>query len=225
MLIDYTPQAFRRQTNEVGIDMGIKTFATISDGVIVDNIKTTAKYADKLAREQRRLSKMQKGSNNRAKQKVKIAKLHLKIANIRNDFLHKTSTGIAKQYSFVAIEDLNVKGMLANHKLAKSIADCSWSEFVRQLEYKGEWYGCEIRKIGRFEPSSQICSVCGYKNIEVKDLSIREWDCPQCQMRHDRDVNASKNILRYALSGRQEEVVDTYNNSCIERQNLGVANA
>jgi putative transposase len=222
LLVEYTPQPYKKLVNEVGIDVGIKNFATLSDGVIVDNIRTTVKYADRLAREQRRLSKMQKGSHNREKQKVKVARLHLRIANIRSDFLHKVSTVIAKQYSLVAVEDLNIEGMLANHKLAKSISDCSWGEFIRQLEYKGLWYGCEVKKIGRFDPSSKLCNECGYK-MEEMPLNIRDWECPQCHTWHNRDINAAKNILKLALSGRQEEVVDTCNIGYIERQNLGVA--
>ena len=108
----------------------------------------------------------------------------------------------------IAIETLNVKGMIQNHKLAKSIADCSWSEFVRQLDYKANWYNCEIRKIGRFEPSSKLCSVCGYKMAEMP-LDIRKWECPNCHTIHDRDINAANNILKIALSGREEEPVDT----------------
>jgi putative transposase len=129
---------------------------------------------------------------------------------------------IAKQYSLVAVEDLNIEGMLANHKLAKSISDCSWGEFIKQLEYKGLWYGCEVKKIGRFDPSSKLCNECGYK-MEEMPLNIRDWECPQCHTWHNRDINAAKNILKLALSGRQEEVVDTCNIGYIERQNLGVA--
>jgi putative transposase len=222
LLVEYTPQPYKKPTNEIGIDMGIKSFAILSDGIIVDNIRTTAKYSVRLAREQRQLSKMQKGSHNREKQKVKVARLHFKIANIRNDFLHKVSTAIAKQYSLIALEDLNIEGMLANHKLAKSISDCSWGKFIKQLEYKGLWYGCEVVMIGRFEPSSKLCNECGYVMVEMP-LNIRDWECPQCHTQHDRDINAAKNILKLALSGRQEEVVETCNTSYIERQNLGVA--
>ena len=151
--------------------------------------------------------------------KTKLGRLYLKVANIRQDYLNKISSEIANQYSLVAIEDLNIAGLLKNHKLAKSISDCSWGEFVRQLEYKCKWHNCELRKIGRFEPSSKLCSVCGYK-MDKMPLNIREWTCPNCNTHHDRDLNASLNILKIALSGREEESVDTYNNSCIEQKNL-----
>jgi putative transposase len=224
LLVDFTAPKIQKAGEVVGIDVGIKTFATLSDGVVIENIKTTKKYADKLAHLQRILSKTEKGSNNRNKAKLAVARLHLKISNTRKDFLHKASSVITKQYSLVALENLNVNGMLKNHKLAKSIADCSWTEFARQLEYKGEWYGCEIKKIGRFEPSSKLCSVCGYK-MDKMPLNIRKWTCPHCNTQHDRDLNASVNILKIALSGREEEPVDTRHNSVVEQENLKVANS
>lgn len=215
LLIDYEPPKVQKTGEMVGIDLGIKTFATLSNGKQYENIKTLAKYEDKLARQQRILSRTQKGSNNRRKAKEKVAQLHMKIANIRQDYLHKMSYEIANQYSLVAIEDLNVNGMLKNHNLAKNISDCSWGEFVRQLQYKCEWYDCELRQIGRFEPSSKRCSVCGYKMAEMP-LSVREWDCPNCGSHLDRDLNAAINILNIALSGREEEPIDTGIVGCLE---------
>lgn len=219
LLVDYVPLKIEKNGEVVGIDVGVKTFAVLSNGKQYENIKTLRKYEDKLAKLQRILSHTQKGSNNRSKVKTKLGRLHLKVANIRQDYLNKMSSEIANQYSLVAIEDLNIAGLLKNHKLAKSISDCSWGEFVRQLEYKCEWYNCELRKIGRFEPSSKLCSVCGYK-MDKMPLNIREWTCPNCNTHHDRDLNASLNILKIALSGREEEPVDTVNNSPLEQENL-----
>lgn len=219
LLIDYEPPKIQKTGEVVGIDLGIKTFATLSDGTKHENPKTFRKYEDKIARYSRQLSRTQKGSNNRKKVKEKLARLHLKVSNIRQDYLHKMSHEIANRYSFVAIEDLNIAGMVKNHNLAKSISDCSWGEFVRMLEYKCSWYDCELRKIGRFEPSSKLCSNCGYKMSEMP-LNIRKWTCPNCGTRHDRDVNAAINILNIALSGREVEPVDTVNISSLEQENL-----
>ena len=146
---------------------------------------------------QRRLAKKEQGSNNWHKLKKKIAKVHQKIKNVRKDFLHKLSTKLIKENQLIALEDLNVSGMLKNSKLAKHIADVSWSKFVTMLEYKSKWYNCIVKKVDRFFASSQTCSECGKKNPQVKDLSIREWTC-KCGATHDRDLNASLNILKQA---------------------------
>ena len=219
LLVDYTPPTVKKNGEVVGIDVGVKTFAVLSNGKQYENIKTLRKYEGKLVKLQRILSHTQKGSNNRNKVKTKLGRLHLKVANIRQDYLNKMSSEIANQYSLVVIEDLNIVGLLKNHKLAKSISDCSWGEFIRQLEYKCEWYNCELRKIGRFEPSSKLCSVCGYK-MDKMPLNVREWTCPNCNTHHDRDLNASMNILKIALSGREEEPVDTVSTSSLEQENL-----
>lgn len=186
----------------VGLDVGIKTFYTDSNDNSLPNPKNLTKSEKKLAKEQRKLSRMVKGSSNWNKQRIKVARIHEKITNQRNDFLHKESTKLVKENQIICIEDLNVKGMVRNHKLAKLISDVSWSKFFDMLEYKSAFYGTEIIKVPRFYPSSQTCGCCGYKNSDIKNLSIREWECPVCGTYHDRDGNAAKNILKMGLSLR-----------------------
>ena len=183
----------------VGIDLGIKEFAITSDGVHIQNPKFLRKSEKKLAKLQRELSRKTIGSSNRNKVRIKVARCHEKITNQRKDFLHKLSIKLIKSYDVICLETLKVKNMVRNHKLAKAISDVSWSEFVRQIGYKADWYGKIIQKIDTYYASSQLCSVCGYKNTETKDLSVREWGCPECHTIHDRDENASNNILREGL--------------------------
>ena len=197
-----------KMKSAIGIDLGITDFAILSDGQKIDNNKFTSKMEKKLKREQRKLSRRallakQKGINlfeakNYQKQKQKVARLHEKVVNQRTDFLNKLSTEIIKNHDIICIEDLNTKGMLRNHKLAKSISDVSWSSFVTKLQYKADWYGRKIIKVDKWFPSSQICSECGHKDGK-KSLEIREWTCPICHTRHDRDINASINILTEGL--------------------------
>lgn len=183
----------------VGIDFGIKTFATISDGREFENPKFLDKSLKQLKRQQRRLNRKVKGSNNRDKQRLKVALAYEKVSNQRLNFLHKFSYQLThkNQVETIAIEDLNVKGMVKNHQLARVISDVAWGEARRQLEYKSDWYGKNLLVIGRFEPSSKICS-CGVINYELT-LADREWTCPSCGTKHDRDMLASQNIKNFAL--------------------------
>lgn len=198
--VDFEPELRPNNGCMVGIDVGIKEFYSDSNGNVVNNPKYLEKSMRKLTREQRKLSRKQKGSNNRNKQRIKVAKVHEKITNQRNDFLQKQSTILVSENQTICIEDLNVKGMICNHKLAQHIASCSWSKFFTMLEYKSTWYGSDIIRVPTTYPSSQICSCCGYKNPLVKNLAIRKWECPECHTKHDRDANASINILNKGLS-------------------------
>lgn len=196
---DVTIEPFEKTGSVVGIDLGIKEFAITSDSEHIENPKYLAKSLKKLARLQRQLSRKTRGSNRWNKARIKVAKCQEYIANQRADFLHKLSTRFIKEYDVISLEDLNVSGILKNHSLARSVSDVSWSQFTTMLQYKANWYGKEIIKIDRFFASSQLCNVCGYKNTGTKDLSVRSWVCPVCGTSHDRDVNASINILKEGL--------------------------
>jgi len=197
-----------KTNSSIGVDLGISDFAILSTGEKIANPRFLTSLSKKLAKEQKCLSRgalaaKKEGrklsdSKNYQKQRMKVAKIHEKIANQRKDFLNKLSTTLIKNHDLICIEDLSSKNLMKNHKLAKSIGDVSWYEFVRMLEYKANWYGKQISKINRWYPSSQICSDCGFSSGK-KLLSVREWTCTNCGSHHDRDVNASINILNEGL--------------------------
>lgn len=182
-----------------GLDLGIKDLCITSDGKKYKTPGTLKRYKRKLARLQRKLSRKEKRSRNYYKQRKKTALCHEKIKNARKDCLHKVSHEIVSESQVIASENLQVKNMMKNHHLAAAVADASWHEFTRQLAYKAAWNGRKYIKINTFYPSSQMCSACGYRYAGTKDLSVREWTCPACGARHDRDVNAAKNILAEGL--------------------------
>ena len=209
---EFPKKAKLEEKTSVGVDLGIKDFCITSKGEKIENPKHLKNSLQRLKVLHRRTSKKRKGGANRRKANFRLAKKYEKVSNQRNDFLHKTSSKLIRDNQTICLEDLNIQGMQKNHRLAQSISDVSWSRFVEFLKYKADWNGKNILQIGRFEPSSKMCSCCGFikKDLELKD---REWECPECKKRHDRDINAAINILKYALvrtgSGRAVELRET----------------
>ena len=202
--------------NAVGLDIGLANLIIRSDGIIYKNLKFLQDKENKLIKLQRQLSKKQKGSNNRAKAKMKITKVHQKITRARDDYLHKITDEITNQYDFIAIETLNIKGLIKNKHLSKSIANASWGRFINFLKYKAENKGKTLMQIDKFFPSSQICSHCG-SNTGKKPLHIRSFICPHCHTKHDRDLNASINIRNYALG-----MIDDRNRIKLDKSRVGI---
>ncbi len=203
ILTDYKPTPMPKVDKQIGIDVGLKDFVIASDGKKYKMPHFTNKGFSKLKKLQKRLSKKAKGSDNRTKAKVKVAKQQLKIANQRKDFLHKLSTKLINENQVIAIEDLSICNMVKNKKLSKHIANASWGEFFTLLKYKAEWYGREIKILNKFFPSSKMCSHCGYIKEDLK-LSDRTITCKGCGAVYDRDINAAKNILVFATAGTVE---------------------
>ena len=199
LLVDVEIEPLPKCSNEIGVDLGVTSLVALSDGEKIANPKGFNAKRRKLKKAQKALSRKQKGSNNRHKARLKVAKVHQEIADARKDFLHKLTIRLVRENQTIAVEDLAVKNMVKNRKLALSITDASWGELVRQLEYKCDWYGRTLVKIDRWFPSSKRCGKCGHI-VEKLPLNIREWDCPNCGARHDRDINAAQNILAAGLA-------------------------
>lgn len=199
ILAEVNIETFAKTKKSCGIDLGLKDFCILSNGTKFKNPKFLKHSEKQLRLLQKSLSRKIYGSKNYLKAKIKLARLHEYIANYRKDFLHKISIFLIKEYDVICVKTLQIKNMLKNRKLAKAISDVSWHEFCRQLEYKCLWYDKKFVKINTYFASSQICSNCGFKNINIKDLSVREWICPKCGEYHNRDINAAKNILNEGL--------------------------
>ena len=199
LLVDTDIAQLPKSDKQIGLDVGITSLIATSNGDKIANPKHFKQLRKKLKRAQKALSRKQKGSNNRHKARLKVAKVHAAITDARQDFLHKLTTQLVRENQTIVVEDLAIENMVKNHKLALAISDASWGELIRQLAYKCEWYGRELIKIDRWFPSSKRCGNCGHI-VDKLPLNIREWECPKCKTTHDRDLNASKNILAAGLA-------------------------
>jgi len=215
-LVEYEDKEAPLNGDKIGADLGLKDFLITSEGKKYPNPRFYKRALKRLRRLQRSLSRKVKGSNNRNQQRLLMAKAQEKVANQRLDMQHKLSLQLACDNQVVAVEDLHIKGMVKNHKLAQAISDAAWGQFLTILEYKGKLYGCEIRKLDRFFPSSKRCSKCGYIH-ENLTLDIREWTCPDCGTHHDRDVNASTNILIFSDPQIRQELPKSTPKEPVER--------
>jgi putative transposase len=196
---DPTIQPLPPSDGQVGLDAGISALVTDSDGNTIANPRTVNRFQQRMRRAQKALSRKVKGSNNRRKAKVRVARIHARIGDIRQNHLHQLSTRLIRENQTIVVEDLNVRGMVKNHSLARAISDASWAELMRQLSYKAEWYGRKLVKVDRFFPSSKTCSACGHL-LNKLPLRVRSWECPSCGATHDRDHNAARNILAAGLA-------------------------
>lgn len=193
---DYAP--FKKTNRSVGLDLGIKDFVITSDGMKYKNHKSIIRTLKrKLKHNQRYLSRKIHGSKRYEKQVLKCNRIYQKMTDVKTDYIHKITNELVRNYDVIKVEDLNIKGMMRNHKLAEAICECNWYQFIQTLEYKCLWNDKTLVKIDRFYPSSQMCSACGYVEKRVKNLNVREWTCCKCGCHHDRDVNAARNILKY----------------------------
>ena len=199
LLVDIEIETLPESQESIGLDLGITSLMALSNGEKIANPKTFKSKRCKLRKAQKTLSRKKNGSNNRHKARLKVAKVYAEISDARNDFLHKLTTRLVRENQVIAVEDLSVKNMVKNRKLALSISDASWGEIVRQLEYKCNWYGRTFVKMDRCFPSSKRCGHCGYV-VDKLPSNIREWVCPKCSTHHDRDVNAAENILAAGLA-------------------------
>lgn len=219
LLVDTEVEKLPKSEKSIGIDLGVLNTVTDTNGNIIKNVKARDRYAKKLARENRRMKRKKDGSKNREKQRIKLNKVYRKIVNVRGDFLHKLSRNIVNENQVIACEDIKVMEIIKQNFFAGDIYDASWNKFLGMLKYKSEWYGRDFVQVGRFFPSSQVCSFCGEQNPAVKNTNIKKWTCPSCGAIHQRDLNASRNIL---LEGRRVLFETTGDSDYLDYTNISI---